>query len=170
MSSPVPFFYGNPPDDIYSFNVDTLLSSFSQTENFTLHYPVQEQSLASATNPTPATYPFQAFSLDTASQFDWHLPVSAVSQPAFAPALLPVNSGTDSALNQLPENHHSVGSHLRQSQGYIIEHGVQRDSVPPFVNQAPPLQSVHQEEVNQTTDNMYVPWAVEDTAADCSHS
>lgn len=143
----------HPPDDAYSFNVDIPSVSSNQTENFTIHYPVQEQSLAFATDPTPAPYPSQAFPLDTASQFDWDLPAAAVSRPAFAPALLPVNSGIDSSLNQLPDNHRFVERGLRQSQGYILEHGVQGDTVPPFVNQAPPLQSVRQDEVSQTADN-----------------
>ncbi|KAF7157004.1 hypothetical protein CNMCM6106_001783 [Aspergillus hiratsukae] len=152
MSSP-----GPSPDAVYSFNVDTLLASSSQTENFTLHHPVQESSLPFAADWTATTYPSQDVPLGTASQFDWHLPVSAVSQPAFGAALFPVNSGTDSSLNQLPDTDHVVDSRFRQSQGYIVEHGAQGDSVPPFVNPGRPLQSVDQDQVGQTADNMLPP-------------
>ncbi|GFF52939.1 hypothetical protein IFM51744_07976 [Aspergillus udagawae] len=152
MSSPVPFFYRNPPDDVYSFNFNIASGSSNQAENFSLHYPVQEGSLAFATGRTATTYPPQGIPPDTASQFRWHFPVSTASLPAYTPALLPVNP--ESSLNQLRDNTHSVESRLRQSQGYIIEHGAQGDSIPPFINPVFPLQPIRQDEARQTAGNL----------------
>jgi hypothetical protein len=102
---------------------------------------------AFVTNWTSTAYSLQDVPLDTASQFDWHSPSPAMSQPAYGPAVLPVNPGPEAS--QLQDN--QVFVETGQSQGYIIEHGLQGEAIRPFINQGRPLQSVRGGEVSQPT-------------------
>jgi hypothetical protein len=146
MPNPVPFLYRNPLDDVYAFNVDT--GSYNPTSNFALQFPVQEESLVFTADQTTTTYPSPDFAaLVTASQSDWHKPVSAMSQSAFAPDSLSLDAGTAASLNQRWDGQPF-------STGYITEHGEQGGSIPQSINQSHCFQSANMDEVCQTTDKV----------------
>jgi hypothetical protein len=147
MYSPIPLFRRNSPDDAYSFNVNSVSSSSGQNDNFSLHSPVQGVPLAFTTDWIATTSSPQNVPLDTASQFDWHFPLSTMPQPAYGQAVLPVNPGPEAA--QLQDNQLFVET--SQSQGYIVEHSMHGDAIPPPINQSRPLQYVRRGEVSQTT-------------------
>lgn len=147
MYGPIPLFGRNSPDEAYSFNVNSVSSPSSRSNNFSLHSPVEGEPLAFTTDWIATTSSPQNVPLDTASQFDWHFPLSTMPQPAYGPAVLPVNPGPEAA--QLQDNQLFVET--SQSQGYIIEHSMQGDAIPPSINQSHPLQSVRRGEASQTT-------------------
>jgi hypothetical protein len=96
-------------------------------------------------------YPLQDFTIDTAPQSSWHVPVSAVSQPEFTSDSHSLNPGTAPFLHQRRGHQLLMERRSCQSQGSIIEHGEQGDSIPPLINQFHSIQSVNQDGVRQIT-------------------